>query len=108
MVWQVAADGRSLKLRWKLRLPDNGTLPPAELLELEDILTGMGSQVAEQQITSLGLGKWAEAAGAGVKKIADLLERKMRGEDVLVGEVILEKIKFKNECNYLAAAFGGC
>ena len=95
MVWQVAADGRSLKLRWKLRLPDNGTIPPAELLELESILTGMGSQVAEQQMASLGLGKWAEAAGDGVKKIADLLERKMRGEDVLVEAVYLTKIEFK-------------
>lgn len=96
MVWQVAADGRSLNLRWKLRLPDNGTIPPAELLELEGILTGMGSQVAEQQMASLGLGKWAEAAGAGVKKIADLLERKVRGEAVLEGEVYLTRIAFKN------------
>lgn len=93
MVWQVAAGGRSLKLRWKLRLPDNGTIPPAELLELEGILTSMGSQVAEQQMANLGLGKWAEAAGDGVKKIADLLERKMRGEEVL--DLYLTKITFK-------------
>ena len=97
MVWQVAADGRSLKLRWKLRLPDNGTLLPTELLELEGILTNMGSQVAEQQMASLGLGKWAEAAGAGVKKIADLLERKMRGEAVLAGEIVLRQIVFKSD-----------
>ncbi|WP_353484732.1 hypothetical protein, partial [Haliscomenobacter sp.] len=96
MVWQVAADGRSLNLRWKLRLPDNGILPPTELLELEGILTSMGSQVAEQQLSNLGLGKWAEAAGAGVKKIVDLLERKMRGEEVLAGEVYLSRITFKN------------
>lgn len=97
MVWQVAADGRSLNLRWKLRLPDNGTLPPAELLQLEGILTGMGSQIAEQQLSNLGLGKWAEAAGAGVKKIADLLERKMRGEEVLAGEIVLKQIVFKSD-----------
>ena len=101
MVWQVAADGHSLKLRWKLRLPDNGTLPPAELLELESILTDMGSQVVEQQIASLGLGKWAEAAGAGVKKIADLLERKMRGEEVLAGEVMLVKVSFRRQFDFV-------
>ncbi len=97
MVWQVAADGNSLNLRWKLRLPDNGVLPTAELAELESILNGMGSQVAEQQLSQLGINQWSQAQADGVKKMADLLERKINGKGVLDEEVMLVKISFRKQ-----------
>lgn len=95
MVWQVAPEGRSLRLRWKLRLPDNGTLPTGELEELQNILTSMGTQVAEQELQELGIDQWNEAQARGIKKIADLLEQRTQGKNVLEGEIYLRKISFK-------------
>jgi hypothetical protein len=82
-------------LRWKLRLPNNGTLPANELADLENLLLSLGSQLAEQELAQLGLSKWSEAQASGVKKIADLLERKFKGEDLLGEELYVNTVNFK-------------